>query len=327
MTPFVSIIVPVYNVENFIERCARSLFEQSMTDIEYIFVNDCTPDRSMEVLYQVIDEYKFKGLNIKTISHDRNKGPGSARNTGLRVATGEYIYYCDSDDWIEPYTMAKLYEAVQKTQADLVWFDWYLSFNKKERWMKEREEEEPLKCLKAILSGKLKFNLWNKIVKRILYIEHEVYFPEGFCMAEDMIMIKMYAYVDKVCYVPLPLYHYIQNNYSSLTQSRSDNYFFQIRHCADDTIDFLQATYGKELAVELQLFKLNVKLPFLITNNKTAYRHWLDWYPEANPYINRNAIISFKVRLLQQMALHHQYWFVRVYNFLVYKVVASLIYR
>lgn len=328
MTPFVSIIVPVYNVENFIKSCARSLFEQSLrSNIEYIFVDDCTPDRSMEMLQQVIDEYETEELNVKIISHEQNRGPGSARNTGLRVATGEYIYYCDSDDWIESYAIEKLYEAALRTQADLLWFDWYLSFQKKARWMREEAEENPMVCLKAILSGRLKFNLWNKIVKRKLYIDHNLYFPEGFCMAEDMIMIKVYAYVDKVCYVPFPLYHYMQNNASSLTKSYSERSFLQIRQSADEVISFVQAVYGKELNLELNFFKLNVKLPFLLSNDKAAYRHWLSWYPESHCYIEQNHIISYKVRLLQKMALRHQFWFVRIYNFLIYQVMANLIYR
>lgn len=328
MTPFVSIIVPVYNVEKFIESCARSLFEQTIRSrIEYIFVDDCSSDGSVEVLRRVIDAYKVDALNVKIVSHEQNRGPGSARNTGLKIATGEYIFYCDSDDWIEFYAMEKLYEAAQETQADLLWFDWYLSFQKKERWMREEAEENPMTCLKAILSGKLKFNLWNKLVKRRLYLEHEIYFAEGFCMAEDMMMIKVYAFVEKVCYVPLPLYHYIQGNTSSLTKSYSEKSFLQIRQSADDVISFLQGVYGNQLHLELNFFKLNVKLPFLISKDKVAYKHWLNWYPEANRHIKQNRIISYKVRLLQQMALHRQFWFVRLYYFLVYQVIAKILYR
>lgn len=325
MIPFVSIIVPVYKVEAFIGRCVRSLFEQTIhNDIEYIFVNDCTPDQSIEVLQSIITEYQSKNLNIHIISHEHNKGPGSARNTGLKAATGEYIFYCDSDDWIEPYAMEWLYDAAQHTHPDLIWFDWYLSFGTNERWMKEREEENPLSCLKSILSGKLKFNLWNKIVRRQLYIDNSVYFPEDFCMAEDMMMIKMYAYVSSVCYVPVPLYHYMQDNSSSLTHSFSEKHYSQIRSCADATIRFLQFVYGSKIHTELEYFKLNVKLPFLISTDKIAYEHWVDWYPESNRYIWQNTVISFRVRLLQQMAAYRQFWFVRIYYYLLYQLLPSI---
>ena len=81
------------------------------------------------------------------------------------------------------------------------------------------------------------------------------------------------------------------------------------------------------LDIELQYFKLNVKLPFLITNDKSSYKRWLEWYPEANSFIKRNTVISFKIRLLQRMAVYRQFWYIRLYYFLVYKVVATIIYK
>ena len=327
MIPFVSIIVPVYKVENYIERCARSLLSQSMQtmqSLEYIFVDDCTPDRSMEVLQRVIADYKRDNLNVKIITHECNKGPGSARNTGLKHATGEYIFFCDSDDWLEPYAMEQLWSAAQLSSADLIWFDWYLSSGATERRMKESEKQTPLECLKSILSGKLKFNLWNKIVKRSLYFDYGVFFPETFSMAEDMIMIKMYVYAKSVYHVGSPLYHYMQDNSSSLTHTFTEKHYVQIRSCADEIIRFLQSVYGDRLDAELHYFKLNVKLPFLISADKVAYRYWLNWYEESNSYIWQNTVISSRVRLLQQMAALRQFWFVCMHYYLLYQLLPRI---
>ena len=107
--PKVSVIVLIYKVEKYIERCARSLFCQTMQDIEYVFVNDCTPDCSIQILQSVIDEYPQRKSDIKIISHEKNMGSGVARNTGLEVADGEYIIYCDGDDWVDPDMYEKLY--------------------------------------------------------------------------------------------------------------------------------------------------------------------------------------------------------------------------
>ena len=134
----VSIIVPIYNVEKYIERCIRSLFEQTMDDVEYIFVDDCTPDQSMAILRHLMEEYEFRNLNIKIISHEHNKGLPSARNTGLAAATGDYIFHCDSDDWMEKDAMEKMYQAAQANQADIVWCDWFLSFRSNERYMQQK---------------------------------------------------------------------------------------------------------------------------------------------------------------------------------------------
>lgn len=111
----VSIIVPIYGVEKYIERCARSLFEQSFKDIEYIFVNDCTTDASMSILASVIRDYP--GYNIHIINKKTNEGLPQARKTGVIASTGEYIMHVDSDDWLEPKAIEKLYlMAIEKKQ-------------------------------------------------------------------------------------------------------------------------------------------------------------------------------------------------------------------
>ncbi|MCS2593772.1 glycosyltransferase family 2 protein [Bacteroides thetaiotaomicron] len=98
--PLVSVIVPVYRAEKFIQRCARSLFEQTLEEMEFVFVNDCTPDSSMVILRgDNKKEYPNRARQIRIVEHDQNKGSATARNTGLDNAHGSYIIYCDSDDW------------------------------------------------------------------------------------------------------------------------------------------------------------------------------------------------------------------------------------
>ena len=97
--PPVSVIIPIYNVEKYIERCVRSLMEQTLNDIEYIFVNDCTPDRSIEILQRTIAEYPQRKKYIQILTHDRNRGSACARNNGVKAATGEYIIHCDMISW------------------------------------------------------------------------------------------------------------------------------------------------------------------------------------------------------------------------------------
>lgn len=92
----VSVIVPIYNVSRFIKRCVESLFNQTLDDVEFIFVNDCTPDDSIDILKKVIADYPDR--NTMIINHEVNKGLPAARNTGLKAASGDYIFHCDSDD-------------------------------------------------------------------------------------------------------------------------------------------------------------------------------------------------------------------------------------
>ena len=97
----VSVIVPVYNAGRYIERCLRSLFEQTLDSIEYIFVDDCSPDDSMDILKRVLDEYPERKDDVKILTHQVNTGQSGARRDGMRIASGEYMIHCDADDWVD----------------------------------------------------------------------------------------------------------------------------------------------------------------------------------------------------------------------------------
>ena len=98
----VSVIIPIYKVEAFIERCAATLMEQTLPEVEYIFVDDATSDNSIDVLEEVIARYPQRKGQVRIVHNAENKGLPAARNTGLALATGEYIFHCDSDDYVEP---------------------------------------------------------------------------------------------------------------------------------------------------------------------------------------------------------------------------------
>lgn len=116
----VSILVPIYGVEKYIERCVRSLFEQSFTDIEYIFVNDCTKDSSMVILNKLIKEYEEKKGSIKIINHEKNGGLAASRITALKNATGEFITFVDSDDYLPIHAIGILIKSAIEENSDIV---------------------------------------------------------------------------------------------------------------------------------------------------------------------------------------------------------------
>lgn len=124
--PLVSVIVPVYRAEKFIQQCARSLFEQTLEEMEFIFVNDCTPDSSMVILREIIKEYPNRARQVRIVEHDQNKGSATARNTGLDNARGSYIIYCDSDDWVEREMYEKMIKKAFDDKADIVGCDFIM---------------------------------------------------------------------------------------------------------------------------------------------------------------------------------------------------------
>ncbi len=149
MTPAVSILVPVCNVSDYIERCAHSLFQQTFYDIEYVFVNDCTPDDSIEKLQKIIEQYPNRKPFVKIIHHDKNRGVAAARNTAIDNSSGKYLQHIDSDDWVELDMIETLYNKAETEQADIVVSD--ILMEKKNGTFYEKEIIDDEKRKKIIL--------------------------------------------------------------------------------------------------------------------------------------------------------------------------------
>ena len=321
----ISVIVPIYKVEKFIERCVRSLMEQTLQEVEYIFVDDATPDKSIEVLKKCLTLYSNR--KVVVLHHSQNQGLPAARNTGLAAATGEYIFHCDSDDFVEVDMLEKLYQKAKETEAEMVWCDWFLSFEKNERYMKQPEYISAMEALKGVLCGSMKYNVWNKLVKRSLYTDNQILFPAGHGMGEDMTMIRLFACAQKVAYVPQAFYHYVKQNGEAFTNTFSERHLRDIKYNVDETASFLQSKVGSELNSYLSWFKLNVKYPFIISDQWDMYQLWSEWYPEANDFIGRNPYASSRSKVLQYAAWAKQYWVLWLHYKLVYKFVYGILYR
>mgnify|MGYP003203584450 CR=1 FL=1 len=323
----VSVIIPVYKVERFIVRCAVSLMEQTLKEVEYIFVDDATPDKSVCLLQEVIEHYPDRKRNVILLHHSTNQGLPAARNTGLSIAKGEYVYHCDSDDFVESDMLEQLYIKANQCNADIVWCDWWLSFAKNERYMSQPEYFTPMEALKGMLSGVMKYNVWNKLVRRSLYVENNIKFPSGYGMGEDMTMIRLFARAQKVAYLPKAFYHYVQLNMGAFSKTYSDRHLVDIKHNIDVILDDLKVLFGKKLEKEMAFFQLDVKFPFLITDDISKYQLWQSWFPEVNVYIMQNKRLSLRSRCLQWLAWKHQFWIIRLHYICVYRFVYGIIYR
>ena len=325
-TPKVSVIVPVYGVEKFVEHCAVSLMEQTLDGIECIFVDDCSPDNSVDIIRDVISRYPERDARI--VSHSENRGLPTARNTGLELATGKYVFHCDGDDWIEPDMLEKMYAEAENANADIVYCDFYLSYEKNERYMSNpclESREELLR--QGFLSGAMKYNVWNKLVRRSLYTDNGILFPDGHSMGEDMTMIRLTACAERVKYLPEALYHYVQTNSSAFSKTQSLKQLDDIQYNVDATVSFLREKYGDNIEDDIRNFKLSIKFPFLITDNREQYKLWEEWYPEANSNVLSNRMLSLRAKMLQWMASRKLWFGVRLYYFFVYKVLYRLLYK
>jgi len=326
-SPKVSVIAPIYGVEKFIARAVRSMMGQTLQDVEFIFVDDCTPDRSMEILQATIKEFPQRAANVVILRHEFNKGLPAARNTGINEARGKYIFHWDSDDYAELDMLEQLYEMAESRGADYVWCDWFLSFENGERQMSQPDAETPRQAITSIMAGRLKYNVWNKLLDRRLYTTTGLRFPEGLSMGEDMTMIKLLSKARNTAHVAKPLYHYIRTNSQAMTQIYSERHLHELERNTADLCGYLSDNISdSDITKQISWFKLNVKLPFLFTGRMADIKMWRRWYAEANCHIMSNAHQAFRTRLVQKMASMHLDVAVLMYNRLVglfYRIVAN----
>ena len=219
MTPSISVIVPIYNVEKYIGKCARSLFEQTLRDVEYIFVNDGTPDASLEVLRLVVDEYPDRASAVKIVDKPKNEGLPAARKSGLAVASGEYIVHCDSDDWMEPGMLERLYSEARTYDADGVVCGWMRgdqpAFSKYTRSGENCRDY----IFEDMIAMREMQSVWRYMFKREIYSKG-VAFPR-YNQGEDHALVVQLAYYSKSIYcIAQPLYHWRYNE-ESITHSSS----------------------------------------------------------------------------------------------------------
>lgn len=217
--PSFSVIVPVYGVEKYIERCARSLFGQTYGKIQFIFVNDGTEDRSIEILDSLIDS-EFPHLKDRTvIVNKENAGLPAARKTGLEYASGDYILHVDSDDYIENCAVEKIASEAERTDADLIYFDLVVEYPGRKSFRREKDYDAGRldSFVVNLLNGKSYGYLCTKCFKRSIYDESALYFAP-FPVYEDMYSSIQLIYRSKsASHLKECLYHYDRSNAGSFT--------------------------------------------------------------------------------------------------------------
>lgn len=303
----------------FVRKCVESLMAQTFTDIEYIFVDDASSDGSIDIIKDVISNYPQK--NITVLTHEENRGLPASRKTGFEHCSGDYIFNCDGDDFVDPTMLEKMYNAIIQNGADYAYCDFFLTYDKNERYMSCPSYSSADEALRAgYLRGAMKYNVWNKLIKRELY--NGVIFPVDHKKGgEDMIMLGILSRAKRVAHVQEALYHYVKTNSSAISESFSEQRLIDIKYNADTAIDVLNRDYPGDLSEDIMYFKLNVKLPFLITDERRKYEVWKQWYPEANAYVMSNMVLPMRTRLLQQFAALNQWWIVSLYYIIVYKII------
>ena len=224
--PKVSVIVPVYNVEKYITRCLTSLVNQTIDDLEIILVNDGSTDNSEKLIKQFKKDYK----NIIYVKKE-NGGLSSARNFGLIYATGEYIAFLDSDDYVDKSIYQKMYEKAKATNSDYVECDFIWKYPDNEKidvGFRYKDKKEMFEKARVVA--------WNKLIKREIIINNKLEFPVGLYYEDVEFFYKLLPYINNFSFVEEPLIYYVQRGNSIV--NKQDARTKQIFKVLDNVINY-----------------------------------------------------------------------------------------
>lgn len=298
--PKISVIVPIYGVEQYIERCAESLFSQTLPDVEYLFIDDCSQDRSIEKLTDVINKKQLRFAemkwDIRIVEMPTNSGLPAVRRRGIQLAKGDYIIHCDSDDWMEPEMLKLLYDKAIEENADIVVCDYFVADNQGKRIKTGCIHTDTSQMIKDCCYYKTPWSVWNKLVKSVLYNESFVY-PKG-NMGEDMVLTtQVLLESDRITYVDIPLYNYY-NNTTSITKKVSESSlvakYQQFRDNVGIVISlFEDKKYGNEFdGCIISLKWMTRKQLWGLVHDKKYYILWKETFPAIDRLIMRTPVIS-----------------------------------
>lgn len=305
MSKLVSIIVPIYKVENYLKKCIDSIISQTYKNIEILLIDDGSPDDCGAIC----DEYAKKDKRIKVI-HKKNGGLSDARNYGIEASRGDYIMFIDSDDYISKNMCKILLKNALENNADIVTCNFkeiYLNNIEKVNKQSQRERINVVSNIEAIYKYFIKNDLdmnvvWNKIYKRNLFFgENKIRFPVGKLHEDDYIVCKLYYYANKIVIINDVLYYYIRR-FDSITGNFSEK---NILDTIDARIEYYNFANNKEIKLKYMVqahgidyykyclsFELSEKINEKIANfRKCILKNKKNIF--KNPYINWKKYIKF----------------------------------
>lgn len=293
--PKVSVIIPIYNVENYIERCVRSLFEQTLYDIEYIFVNDCTQDKSILILERIINEYPNRKKQVKIIHHSKNCGLSNARASGMRVATGEYLIHCDSDDWVDSQMYELMYNKAKTTHSDIVVCDFVHVFKDSNKLEHYNPIKDPHDCI-ILDNGTQWWSCCNRMVKSSLFVDFSIIPIANINMLEDFyLMMKVYYYANSVEYVPKCLYNYNRTNQSSIIATSHYSHVLNQKIIVLKSLELFFKMNNFKTPNAIIQHKISTRDQFLIIKPRKVSL-WRETFPEvvSNIFSNKKLKLTYR---------------------------------
>jgi len=298
----ISILIPIYNAEKYIGKCLDSVFGQTYSSIEYVFVDNCSTDNSLFILERKISQYGIHEDDYKVIRHERNEGIAVSRNDCISNATGQYVLFVDSDDWIESDMVEQLVSATSNGIIDIVGCDFYQERpNGTKLYVREPFSDNCYDNMIKALSYEVSSVLWKLLIKRTLF--SNIHFTPHLDIVEDYIVtIKLYQHASTFVAVHKGLYHYVI--YQDSTSNKRLNSIKSHIKGVSIIEEYLkkEGIYNTEIEQRLLMRKFNIKSNFL-TKSLLDFDAYIHTFPEAN-YIWREMNYSGRERMKFWIAEH-----------------------
>lgn len=300
-----SVIVPIFNVRDYIERAVDHLMRQTLKEIEYIFVDDCSPDDSFDILLETLSRFPERRGDVKIIRHEVNKGLAMSRADGLDMATGEFIIHCDSDDWVDITMYEKMYRKAIEDCADICLCDFY--FVRREGLERMHPKINCSKSHEKMVRDFLvcEWNpVWNTMVARDVYERSGARPPVGITFTEDFYLtIRLFEHARRVTAVNEPLYYYNQMNVGSIVHSMDLKVKAEESDCYMRTIDWFkeQGVYEKYYKqMQWRLIKADCHLVY-----HNLFEEFRKAHPKSHRYIMTVPFpyFNWKMKLLLVLTL------------------------
>lgn len=313
----VSILVPFYKVEEYVGRCVESLFTQTYKNIEYVFVNDCTPDKSMEIINEYIQIYGMTD-KCKMIVHEKNMGISVSRNDCLDNMTGDYFLFIDSDDYIDKDMVELLVKAAVEENADISGCGYIEEYADHSVEHKQKYTNDHDEMMRAITLLTIKGVMWKLLVRSTIVTDHkdEVRFIPDRNMVDDYLFCcQIFYYAQRFAGVDRCMYHWIQynpNNYTHTTIFAIESQAAAIRMAES----FYKNKGVYKLVVDALLIrKFILKIPLLLEKQCTNVKMWRSLFPESNTVWKRLRF-SMRNRIMFRLANSSFYWIITIWNWL-----------
>lgn len=293
----VSILVPIYNVSDFIQYCCESLFSQTYDNIEYIFVNDCTPDNSIELLDKCVARHPEVGNKVKVFHHSVNRGLAASRLTGLENVSGDAIMFLDSDDYLEPDAVETLVDIMKKDNSDVVSAGYIHEFGNGKTFVEYPPSVNVEEYLLLLLERKVKCNIWARLYKKELF-EHDVNFIEGINNGEDYVVVsRLFYYANKITNISKPILHYLHFNSSSYSSQYKRTNLDQVVAAERYIRDFYKKIGNNQLLEAHYVGNLKLKSEQIVIYLRSDAKISEDYNYILSLFPNESADNSFQNKL------------------------------